>query len=651
MLPDSQRKTSDFTAVLIVTMIMGSLTLAETPGPFRTLHVAADGSAEFRSIQAALDSIPVSQPDRVVIEIAKGGYNERIHIAHHRVTLRGANRRDTRIWYNFPRTEYDRRYDRPGVGVVNVFGDDVILEGLTIQNTQPSEDHAFALYGQPQRFILSDCAVLSEGGDTVSLWNTSFGMYYHRDCHFRGGVDFVCPRGWCFIRDSRFESVGQSAAIWHDGHMNDNMKFVIRNSEFDGPEQFWIGRNHYPSQFFLLDCRFSERMSDRPIGIVSEPPATADVSLWQRKYFYHCHREGGDFPWHADNLSEAGVTNAERVTPRWTFDGRWDPERTDAPEILSVETEDQDVHVYLTEPVSGANRVQVVREDGSLAVLQSGNGSHHWLFRGGNPSSIPQRLDHAGDRLYSAMATTHARFLSQMKLPAAVPRKLIRFALAGDSTVASYPPEHSYQGWGWALAECFDDRVEVVNLAKGGRSSRSFRSEGWWDDVMQEKADYVIIQFGHNDNPGKGPQRETNPAAGGDFRSNLQQYVEEVRRQGGVPILVSPPTRRKYNANGGMIENEGNDPYAAAVREVAAEWKCPFVDLNQCTKQLFTRLGKEHSDWLQPRGDTTHFTPTGARRIAGLVVEHLVPQLPELGKTVRSDSLMAKPMAAAQLAD
>ena len=298
--------------------------------PFLTIHVAADGSAEFRSIQAALDSIPVGNQQRIVISIAKGGYNERLRVDHDRVTLQGADRETTRIWFNFPRSEYDRRYDRLGPGVVNVFGDDVIIQGLTIQNTQPSSEHAFALYGQPNRFILSDCDLLSEGGDTVSLWNTSFGMYYHRNCRFRGGVDFVCPRGWCFVRDSKFEAVGQSAAIWHDGHMNDDMKFVLRNCEFDGPEQFWIGRNHYPSQFYLIDCTFSERMADKPIGVVSERRPGLDPSLWERKYFHNCHREGGDFAWHQDRLPES--VTVDQITAAWTFDGKWDAESTTLPE-------------------------------------------------------------------------------------------------------------------------------------------------------------------------------------------------------------------------------------------------------------------------------------------------------------------------------
>ncbi len=320
--------------ILYGTALLLTLGLTACGEEFTTnLTVAADGSGDYRSIQSALDSIPDDNLDRIVIAIGPGAYNERIRISQNRLTLRGTSRSDTRIWFHFPRSEYDRRYDKIGPGVVNVFGEDVVLERLTVENTQPADVHAFAIYGQPNRLILSECDVLSHGGDTLSLWNTSCGMYYLRKCRFRGGVDFVCPRGWCFVRDSRFEAVGTSASIWHDGHMNLDMKFVLRNCHFDGPEEFWIGRNHYPSQFYLLDCVFSRRMADKPIGVVQPPPAGANARLWERKYFYNCHREGGDYAWHADNLDRAVLgeqaqtpPRPEDVTPSWTFGSRWDPE-------------------------------------------------------------------------------------------------------------------------------------------------------------------------------------------------------------------------------------------------------------------------------------------------------------------------------------
>ena len=160
------------------------------------ITVAADGTGDFRMIQSALESLPVDGREPVVINVRNGLYYEKVRInLRDRVTLRGESRDGVRIEYYLPRSEYDRRYDALGPAVVNVFGDDVVIENLTIKNTQPDRTHAFALYGQPNRFILRDCDVLGEGGDTVSLWNTSFGMYYHLGCRFRGGGRLRLPPG------------------------------------------------------------------------------------------------------------------------------------------------------------------------------------------------------------------------------------------------------------------------------------------------------------------------------------------------------------------------------------------------------------------------------------------------------------------------
>lgn len=601
--------------------------------------VAADGSGDYRSIQAALDDVPVDHPRRVTVRVRNGLYEEKVRVDHDRLTIIGESRDGVRVQFHAPRSEYDRRYDRIGPAVLNVFGADVIVRNMTIENTQTSSEHAFAIYGQPQRFILDDCSLLGVGGDTVSLWNTAYGMYYHRNCRFTGGVDFVCPRGWCFVRDCQFESASRSAAIWHDGHMDLDMKFVLRDCSFDGPEDFWLGRNHYPSQFYLLGCRFSENMADKPIGVVKDLSGLSHKEGYDRKYFYDCHREGGDYPWHADNLDTAeGSPSPREVTPRWAFDGEWDPESTEPPEVTAVETDGQLVHVYFSECVGGATGVRVRRADGSVAEYVGGDGSRRLEFRGG-AGAAPERLEVRDDVILGAVATLQPRRVDSQGLPDASPRRRLTIALAGDSTVASYPADHPSQGWGWALGQLLDDRVNVVNLARGGRSSMSFRAEGWWDKVLAAEPDYVLIQFGHNDNPGKGPDRETDPAPGGSFRDNLRRYVEEARAAGATPVLISPTTRRFYVAPDLIDPDEKNVPYAEAALAVAEETSCLAVDLNKRTRQLFQRLGEESSDWIQPDGDRTHFTPAGAQRVAAVMLEELVRAVPALERHVLPGAL------------
>src|SRR5215213_5819051 len=107
----------------------------------------------------------------------------------------------------------------------------------------------------------------------------------------------------------------------------------------------------------------------------------------------------------------------------------------------------------------------------------------------------------------------------------------VRIVFAGDSTVTDG------SGWGLGFARSMNDSAEVINLSRGGRSSKSFRDEGWWRKVLDEKPDYVLIQFGHNDQPGKGPERETDPKT--TFRENLVRNVDEARAIGAKPVLLT----------------------------------------------------------------------------------------------------------------
>ncbi len=164
------------------------------------------------------------------------------------------------------------------------------------------------------------------------------GCTYHANCYFEGWVDYVCPRGWCYITDSRFYGHNLNASIWHDGKYDKSQKFVIRYSFFDGVQNFPLGRHHRDAQIYLLDCIFTRNMADEPIYLPVSP--NAEVWKWgTRHYFYNCHREGGDYDWFADNLSQAeGSPNADEITAKWTFGGRWDPEGT-MPSVLPFVTQ------------------------------------------------------------------------------------------------------------------------------------------------------------------------------------------------------------------------------------------------------------------------------------------------------------------------
>lgn len=208
-----------------------------------------------------------------------------------------------------------------------------------------------------------------------------------------------------------------------------------------------------------------------------------------------------------------------------------------------------------------------------------------------------------------------------------------RVILVGDSTMASTT------GYGDALCARFTPETACLNLARGGRSSGSFRAEGRWDEVTRLLGDgasfrttYVLIQFGHNDQPGK-PGRSTDFVT--EFPANMQRYVEEARAAGGVPVLVTPLTRRSFKD--GYVHND-LAPWAGAVREIARSTRTPLVDLNALSLAAVQAMGPQEADKLARTGanfDYTHLGPAGAERFAGIMARELARKVPALAADLR----------------
>jgi pectinesterase len=323
-------------------LLLAGLSIQSQADENADLIVATNGAGDFRSVQEALNSLPSEETTPVVILIRNGLYVEKLFIRRSRVTLVGENRDSTRIVYAELREEWNRSHAGSdwGAGVVNIDTGvtDFTLANLTVYNNHGSlygthRKHQFAVRGAGTRIMILSCNIISDGGDALALWNRDDGMYYHSDCYFEGWVDYVCPRGWCYVTDSRFFGHNTpSASIWHDGSKDKRQKFVIKDSFFDGVANFPLGRNHLDAQFYLINCRFSANMADRPFY---RPPSSPREWQWgARHYFFNCHRDCGDFPWFQDNLQKAGGAPApEQIDAAWTFDGMWDPEAT-MPSVL-----------------------------------------------------------------------------------------------------------------------------------------------------------------------------------------------------------------------------------------------------------------------------------------------------------------------------
>jgi len=411
---------------LLAFLFLTSVAAAQSIPP--DITVAADGSGDFTSIQKAVQSIPKDNSQRIVILIKDGVYKEKVRIDASYITLQGQSRAGTRIEFPQLHDDFTKNPDDIGRAVVNINGSDAVLQNLTIYNTAGQiGPHAFAVYGTADRTVILDADVLSEGADTVSLWRGKDGRYYHARCNFRGSADFVCPRGWCYLTDCTFYQMKNSAAVWHDGHLDKDMKFVLRNCKFDGADGWYLARHHADAQFFFLNCSFSQSMIDRPPKRVIYPlSATAPttqgdikrntdydkVNIWgDRAYFFNCHRDGGDFPWFADNLSSAPSSpTPEQITPAWTFANTWDPESAAGPKIRQIAGHDNRIAATFTESVTVKGRPRLMLTDGTAAAYASGSGSATLLFDlPANSSGQAKSLDPSGGWIIATQASATTR--------------------------------------------------------------------------------------------------------------------------------------------------------------------------------------------------------------------------------------------------
>ncbi len=300
--------------------------------------VALDGSGDFSSIQTAIDSAPDSLKKSYRIFIKNGIYKEKIFVNKSFITLIGEDRDSTWIIYpelrkNWRALNNDSDW---GSAVINIADDvtDLTFANLSIYNNYGSlyddHDHQFTIRGGGTKVVIVNCFIKSDGGDALSLWNSSNGYYYHAYCKFEGWVDFVCPRGWCYIIDSEFYSYSKTASIWHDGSFDKDQKFVIRNSFFDGIPGFALGRNHRDGQFFLIDCTFSDSLADKPIFIVRYDDTTRNKPIfWGERYYYNnCRKKGREYSWYDDNLHLYDERlKVDDITSSWTFNNKWAPEQ------------------------------------------------------------------------------------------------------------------------------------------------------------------------------------------------------------------------------------------------------------------------------------------------------------------------------------
>lgn len=235
--------------------------------------------------------------------------------------------------------------------------------------------------------------------------------------------------------------------------------------------------------------------------------------------------------------------------------------------------------------------------------------------------------------LFLATATLGFTCLTLSRAPAAeATNQAVRLVIVGDSTVCNWPETDSRRGWGMFIQEYLNNHFRVINLAKSGRSTKTFIKEGLWDKALKEHPDYVLIQFGHNDS--HSPDKPESTDAKITYKDYLRQYIDDSRAIGAHPILVTPMCRRTFEAGGKL--KDALLPYANAMKEVAMEKRVPLVGLHAASARLFEQPGQTASNALANEpGDATYFNEKGAKAMAGLVMQELPVVEPALKQDLK----------------
>jgi lysophospholipase L1-like esterase len=230
-------------------------------------------------------------------------------------------------------------------------------------------------------------------------------------------------------------------------------------------------------------------------------------------------------------------------------------------------------------------------------------------------------------------ATLPTEGVKAMKIIEGGPVKIV---LVGDSTV------NAGGGWGKGFCATMTPNVTCVNEALNGRSSKSFIDEGAWRKALDDHGDYYLIQFGHNDMKGKGPERETDPET--TFAANIRRYIRDARAIGAVPVVVTSLSRRNYRD--GVLVQDLKD-YSSASRRVGMEENVTVIDLNAMSVKLLEAMTQAQADEFNATGhaderaenkkgpvDRTHLNAKGQALFGRMVADTLVRTQVELGPDV-----------------
>lgn len=232
-----------------------------------------------------------------------------------------------------------------------------------------------------------------------------------------------------------------------------------------------------------------------------------------------------------------------------------------------------------------------------------------------------------------------------------MPNNKMTIFIAGDSTAEiKTKSERPESGWGEFLSDYFNDSVKIKNYAMGGRSTKSFLDQNRFQPILNEMkpGDYLLIQFGHNDQKQDDTERYTDPQS--TYQNNLKWFIKETQRKNATPVLLTSISRRVFKD--GHIDHTSLGEYPVAMRKVAEEEDITLIDMHQLSIQLLNKLGQEDSKELflhlkendfenYPEGliDNTHFSEIGAKTFAHIIAQELGNHIKEINQNINKEKI------------
>ncbi len=276
---------------------------------------------------------------------------------------------------------------------------------------------------------------------------------------------------------------------------------------------------------------------------------------------------------------------------------------------------------------------------GSTSVLQSSYVSHSSTFV----------LASSNAHLAKEQSAGIAENEESVKAPPY--KKPVTLHLVGDSTMSDKPMlSYPERGWGQLLPEFMLPSINIKNHAANGRSTKRFVDEGRWQVLLSDlsEGDFVVIQFGHNDQKQSDPARYADPENA--YPAYLKQFVQDVEARGASVIIASSICRRHFTEEG--VLKRTLLAYADAAKKVALQANVPFIPMNTLTCDFLAQIGEPKSNhyfikvpadlytrYPEGKNDDTHLNVVGAAKMAQIFVRELKATAHPLAKYVYRDTL------------